>query len=484
MDIDDYIKILKTKPLSGSEVANLVDGQTKIVRYSEICEYSKIEDILYPYNTFILLYEIKPRYGHWVCVILHPNNVLEFFDPYGYSVDEQLFFIDEVFRRQTNQDEPYLLKLFLKSKYKLIYNKTKPNGEPTPASINIVRDEPIFRGYPKDWHLSVVRFSIPTAFIPIKYIPINYDSKTPTNINKTAYSFTLSYNGNDFQEYVQWVTQDKVADPLPPPPTIGSTSSYDYIRYGNQQFLNYYSLYSIQHFVKILNTTLANCFTNNILPLLPGPVLNTYKAPYFVFDPVTRLFSLKTTSIFLENQAIPVKLYMNALLYLSFDNSFDFEYFKYDASDGKVSKFTILDRNDNVEDVGGGLMEYTQQQEYDSTGTLSSFNSLIIRSGSLPILSEGITLQANDGTRTSDIISGESINIISDFEVDLASMYNYRASLHYNPSAEYRRITMVGEQPLTSFDLSIYWRDNYDNLYPILIPDHGQATVKILFEEK
>ncbi len=119
------INKLKKKALSGEDILNCLDGQTKIIKYNEIFKYNDIESLLYPYNNIVILYETKNNYGHWVCVILHSNNTLEFYDPYGVFIDDQLKFIDRDFAIRSGQNIPYLSILFLNSKYKIITNKKK-----------------------------------------------------------------------------------------------------------------------------------------------------------------------------------------------------------------------------------------------------------------------------------------------------------------------------------------------------------------------
>lgn len=123
--MNNLIEELKGKAFSGNDVLDLVDGESKLVRYPDLYKYDTIEEVLYPYNCFFLLYETKFKYGHWVCVILHDNGVLEFFDPYGYFIDHQLKFISDKYRLKSHQDYPYLSRLFLNSPYKIVANDEK-----------------------------------------------------------------------------------------------------------------------------------------------------------------------------------------------------------------------------------------------------------------------------------------------------------------------------------------------------------------------
>jgi hypothetical protein len=123
--MDKYIDILKKKPFSGKDIIEAVNGETKIITYPEIHKYETIDELCHPYNCCVILYETKPQYGHWVCVIKHDDNSIEFFDPYGKSIDEQLEFIPNGFRKQSKQDFPQLIRLFLNSPYNIVINKMK-----------------------------------------------------------------------------------------------------------------------------------------------------------------------------------------------------------------------------------------------------------------------------------------------------------------------------------------------------------------------
>ena len=354
----------------------------------------------------------------------------------------------------------------LKRKKRVYYNVSIPhddrvsvNGSPTPATFSEVRDEAIFQGAPKDWTMSVVRFSVPTAYIPIQFFPVVYDSVNPTNPNKSPYSITLSYNGNDFQEFIQWESQDK-AVPIPPPPGIG-VGAREVQR--NPNYLEYYSLYSFQHFANLINTALDNCYQTNIVPLLPAATPPAvYKSPYIVYDGKTNLFTINVPATFLDSNPLPVQLWFNTILNENFDTSFDTEFYSYSAVDGKNVRYQVVDIGGanftaDTEEESGGF--YALNQEFDSTGQMTSFTSIILRSASLPIVNEAVSIQARAGTVQTGI-GGGTESIISDFEIDLGSNKDLRAFIHYLPTAEYRRITMNGDTPINRIDIELLWKDN------------------------
>jgi hypothetical protein len=126
------INKLKEVPFSGNDIREALDGNVKIIRYEEIHKFKTLDELLTPYNSVCILYQTKPNYGHWCCLFKHRYNpdisevdTVEFNDPYGYKIDEQLEFINADFRKKSNQDYPYLARLMLESPYKLTYNNKK-----------------------------------------------------------------------------------------------------------------------------------------------------------------------------------------------------------------------------------------------------------------------------------------------------------------------------------------------------------------------
>lgn len=375
------------------------------------------------------------------------------------------------------------------AKRKVYYNVSIPHndllsvgGSPTPARFEETRDEPLFRGRPCDWYMSVIRFTIPTTYIPIQIFPVEEDPVTPSNPNKSIYSITLSYNGSDFQEYLEWETQ-VTAVPIPPPPTGSTEREFQF----DPKYWTYYGLFSYQHFCHLINKAIEKCFNTNIVPLLPAPSGTTvYRPPQINYDPATTLFSMTAQSTFLSNNPLPVELWFNTYLNNNFENAFNqsFDGFSLTANGKNVLfKFNNNRSSQKIPDVESpDGFNYGNIQDFTTINSSSSFTSIIIRSTSLPIRNEALTLQSKGNNNGTGIGSGQE-SIIADFEIDISVGNQLKPSIHYLPTAEYRRINMQGETPITRIDVEIFWKDNYDNLYPVEIPAHNIATIKILFEE-
>jgi hypothetical protein len=120
------IKQSENIALSNYEIDKILDGQTKILTYKALPQFENIEELLEPFKNFILLYMFKQNYGHWCCVLQHPDRI-EFFDPYGGNSmpDEELDLINKNVRMETNQNYPYLSKLIYESGFPVEYNDYK-----------------------------------------------------------------------------------------------------------------------------------------------------------------------------------------------------------------------------------------------------------------------------------------------------------------------------------------------------------------------
>jgi len=135
---DRYLKyILKEvdRPLSSKDIKKILNNKVKIILYPEIVNYYSIDELLNPYDCVIILYmqnEITGGFwGHWCCIFKIKNDTIEFFDPYGTFVDDELNYdIDSHFRKENGLEYPLLsyLLFYTGDKYKLTYNEYKFQG--------------------------------------------------------------------------------------------------------------------------------------------------------------------------------------------------------------------------------------------------------------------------------------------------------------------------------------------------------------------
>nr|WPF46431.1 MAG: putative cysteine protease [Lake Baikal virophage 1] len=119
------IEEIQREPMGDDDIKKYFP-QAKILKYSELRNYSDIKQLLPKLKSFFfLLYERSPNVGHWVLVSRYNDNGLdtvEFFCSYGSKVDQPLTWTPIGMRVQLGEDKPLLSQLLDKSNLRVIYN--------------------------------------------------------------------------------------------------------------------------------------------------------------------------------------------------------------------------------------------------------------------------------------------------------------------------------------------------------------------------
>lgn len=409
-------------------------------------------------------------------------------------------------------------------------NITIPHDDSTPEKVTL----PSLAQYtdnrtldiidkPENYYLSVVRWSCPIDEIPIDIMVPMIDSVPSTinpplqnNPNKLKLSFTLQYNNNNLQTYVEWIPQSF------------------YNPDGNS---TYYYLKSYQHLIDLMNTALAGVYYANIQAGRPlngsPPQVAGARAPFFVLNNDNRI-SLIAHRSFDEKYVggATVKIFMNSFTWEYFRPAFNVNYNNPNALNGLNYQFIIANTgNNNVSNTnspsvlnppawsatvsydtgdivlsGGNLyyclvpninlvppsvgnwLQYTipasgaltageyieVKQEYETISNWNILKSIVLTTSSIPVITENI--RSNNG-------SGVAIGrpILTDFE-PLSAIP--KGTLTYVPSGPYRMTNMVGNTPLRKTDLQVYWTDKFQRFYPLYVPPHLAVTVKLMMRKK
>jgi hypothetical protein len=122
--LEELIERERADPISGHDIKQLLHGKVNVIRNLDLDQYMHIDELLYPYDQCVILYEIRPGFGHWVCLTKYGNS-LEFFCSYGTKPDKNLKYIDPDFLIESGQDKMLLTQLLLNSDYDLTYNEFK-----------------------------------------------------------------------------------------------------------------------------------------------------------------------------------------------------------------------------------------------------------------------------------------------------------------------------------------------------------------------
>lgn len=366
----------------------------------------------------------------------------------------------------------------------LISNLDTSTTIPPPLYFNEARTIP-FLDNPEDYYLSIIRFSLETGSIIPVIIPEIQTNQA--NINLTVYSFTLSWtNGagtlyNGPQTYVQFIPQNRLA-PLPAAPNATTDKLQD-------NSTGYYNVYQIQYFLFLVNNALATAYTDlNNLVVAGGDVLPSPYAPVITYDSGSKIFILNCDVAGYSSQlALPIKMYMNPSMYNLFGS---FPVYINSATGGGYGKqFEI-----QTDTFGGSTLTqfpsvlpvYTAIQVFQETSSIPTWSpvtSIVFCSSTLPIIPTQVSAPQVfiNGVTISNSNNSNISPVITDI---VAADAQYTPFLVYNPTAEYRLISLTGNKSLYNVDISVYFKDRVGTLVPLRLPAGGSCTLKLLFTKK
>lgn len=80
--------------LTENDMLKITSGKCRILPYSKLINYNNIDEVLGPNKCMVLLYELEPNHGHWICMFRNDDGQLIFYDSLGYGMDDELKFIN------------------------------------------------------------------------------------------------------------------------------------------------------------------------------------------------------------------------------------------------------------------------------------------------------------------------------------------------------------------------------------------------------
>ncbi len=113
-------------PLSKKQIEQISGKPVNVISYNKLTKIKNIDKLFNKYTDGCLIHyqtghDNNSVMGHW-CILTRDKNNINFFDPYGQYIDNQLDNIDESYNQRINQDYPILSKLLGHSPYKIHYN--------------------------------------------------------------------------------------------------------------------------------------------------------------------------------------------------------------------------------------------------------------------------------------------------------------------------------------------------------------------------
>lgn len=314
-------------------------------------------------------------------------------------------------------------------------NITNVKDESTELVFNQTRANPVLN-HPQHYFLSVVRFTLETANLPVFIPQIDTISGNP---NKTIYEFS-QYNGatigSDFVTYVPCNNSLGILDP------------------------SYYYVYSYQNWVKMMNTTIASFWVGI--------------TPFFEFDVETSLLKLYFP---LASHTAGEKLGINNQLRTLLDT---FPMSKINGTWYIDTIYTLTNK------VTLGVVDFLViNQESTTIPLLNPIQNITFLTSLIPISNSLSQPPVIKGQNSNDYVNSNITPILTDFVVDVSNASTYKTSVVYNPTAEYRLLDLTRcGTPLISIDIRAVWKDKYGNFHRIFLDSGCSANIKLMFRKK
>jgi hypothetical protein len=121
MNFEDYRKS-ENYSMSNNDLLQAMNNHCNLLSYDQLDNYNDINEVLGKYKKCILLYLTTENYGHWTC-LYELNNIIYFFDSYGFMPDQQLGFNQPYINKKLNQNYKHLLYMLYKSNKKVEFNE-------------------------------------------------------------------------------------------------------------------------------------------------------------------------------------------------------------------------------------------------------------------------------------------------------------------------------------------------------------------------
>lgn len=127
--IMNKIKREEHRSLDSNEVLKICNNKAKMIIYEDLKNFKNIDELLYPDDSAIILYEYirnnNESIGHYICINRLPSGEIEHFDSLLFKPDRELNMVPKNVRKKTRQNYSYLAKMLYDSGYPVSYNHYK-----------------------------------------------------------------------------------------------------------------------------------------------------------------------------------------------------------------------------------------------------------------------------------------------------------------------------------------------------------------------
>jgi hypothetical protein len=375
-------------------------------------------------------------------------------------------------------------------------NTIKSN--PTPAFIEELNNQLILNNS-KEYYVSIARTTIPTNDIPLWIASIE-DGILQNDINKLINNFTMSYNDPSGNPLItKRMNVNFISQIMNPSPVGQNSFSYPYPpsqNQGNQDTsTRYYWVYDIELVLQMFNRTLRNLYIEVAggANSLYGETFNLSYYPYISFDNNNRCFSINIVGEDSSNNNYfnQTGFYGNPKLSL-YQDQLTSDFFGFNARvisvDNTNQLLLCFDIGNNSSVKNNGVY-YKMTSSQSNLNMWSSFNKIIIGvSYGISTIQEydSVPLRNSQGSNSnSGNFSKPSIPMLTDLETNKDEWSINRNYIQFTSSniSQTRLISMNGGM-LQSFQVSVYWLDNFGNRQQLYLPEGIPLTMKLAFYPK
>lgn len=343
-------------------------------------------------------------------------------------------------------------------------NVDKNGNRPLPLlQIKDDRQQAIINN-PKEYYISIVKFEMTTARSLPLFIPeVKLGQSNPNLLNYKLGLIRIGDATNFMQEIIFAPSDYNVPVPVEIPTN-------------NRDLVNpYYYIYSMQHWVRMLNKTLFDSSTTAGLT----------EHAYFEYEPTTGLFSLYVPKSYATLYYIAVDNNLAVLL-----DGFDFSY-------NKIVTTTPLTKTNELlfYGVGNGINEvtinsvayYKMGQERSSLGVMNAVRGLEFAISMMNVNPTMIqpTQVFGDNIKVDETGNNSKVAaILSDFSLTVSPSNLYLPNVGYTPSAEYRLFDILSDTPMAHIMVNLYWKDRFGVMSPLTLAQGCSCNIKIMFRKK
>lgn len=371
------------------------------------------------------------------------------------------------------------------SRYPIYYNLSQINGfanEPfaiqLPASIEEQNNQVILDNS-SEYYISIARCTIPTAGIPSLIVPIQTGQPNP-NLCIYKVQFKLETSANVYNEAftitvpLTFITQN-LHQTVSPPTVIQDLSN------------QYYWLYGVDTILLMFNNALKTGFNTFATQVGLPFAYNAALFPYITFNEFDRFFAVNLppnaggVNYFDQQSAYPH-------LALFIDNlSDDLLQLSGDSNGTAFTRLYCFNKYNNT--LNAPLSPYTVYYMPASQSSLNMWQAMAkiiiaVNYGISTILEYDSPPQLN---QTGGVSSSNKpkIPMLTDLEIDRDAFAVNKNYVQFSSSniSQQRLITVTGSH-LQSFQLSVYWLDNFGIRHPVFLPIGIPLTIKLALYPK